>query len=207
MQLLMSYRGVIRVNFILRINLCKMRKYNSKRLLAKYLFKALDLLEDSDGIQFFESSASRTMVSIFYELLSRPNFSPARLYTRKEKSQKLAVCFRDPILLSEAFEFLLIHKKRSLQFCNDFFLLFQAHLGNGKEYQISRFQATDLCTESVPRLKNEDRDKYLSHAIGTPTSITERFFYDLNKKNDTDYCILSEHAFSVDNPDTNISNL
>ena len=29
----------------------------------------------------------------------------------------------------------------------------------------------------------------------------------LNKKNDTDYFILSEHAFSVHNPDTNISNL
>lgn len=80
-------------------------------------------------------------------------------------------------------------------------------MGDGRGYPISRFQPVDLCTDTVPRLTDEEMNDYLSHSIGTPTSISERFFYGLNKKNDPVFFILSEHAFSVDNPDTNITNL
>ena len=184
-----------------------MRKYNSRRLSAKYVFKALNSLEDSEGIQFFKPSASTTLVSIFYELLSRANYSNGRLSTRKERARKLSICFRDPVLLSEAYEYLLNHKKRSLQFCNEFFLFFQAHLENGRGYPMFCFQAGDLSNQLIPELTEEARNKYLTHVIGTPTSISERFFHSLNNINNREFFILSEHAFSIDIPDTNISNL
>ena len=72
---------------------------------------------------------------------------------------------------------------------------------------MSRFQADDLSTELVPKLIEEVKEKYLNHIIGTPTSISERFFHSLNKSNDREFFILSEHAFSIDNPDTCITNL
>ena len=175
---------------------------NHKRSLLRVLFVALEKLEDSEDVSLFSTTYSG-LIADWECLLQRANYGAGRNATRKQKAILLAECFKDPRFLYEAYDFFLIHQKKTVRFCNDFWMKFQNHFGGKRGYLIPNFRVSDLSTSSFPELEEGMKNDFLGHRIGCSNSISERVFHYLNSINKCNIFILSEYSILYDDPGKN----